>query len=85
MFGLAIFRFNRELNEREEIEHCDATLLWRCTVCCLSTIAMTARRNRVALGNQEQPAGLLTHPVKIDLNKKLEPKQKTIQAFNIDA
>ena len=25
------------------------------------------------------------HPVKIDLNKKLDPKQKTIQAFNIDA
>ena len=24
------------------------------------------------------------HPVKIDLNKKLDPKQKTIQAFNID-
>ena len=26
-----------------------------------------------------------TRPVKIDLNKKLDPKQKTIQAFNIDA
>lgn len=26
-----------------------------------------------------------SHPVKIDLNKKLDPKQKTIQAFNIDA
>ena len=26
-----------------------------------------------------------THPVKIDLNKKLTLKQKTIQAFNIDA
>ena len=26
-----------------------------------------------------------THPIKIDLNKKLDPKQKTIQAFNIDA
>ena len=25
------------------------------------------------------------HPVKLDLNKKLDPKQKTIQAFNIDA
>ena len=25
------------------------------------------------------------HPVKIDLDKKLDPKQKTIQAFNIDA
>ena len=25
------------------------------------------------------------HPVKIDLNKKLDPKQKTIQNFNIDA
>ena len=24
-------------------------------------------------------------PVKIDLNKKLDPKQKTIQIFNIDA
>ena len=24
-------------------------------------------------------------PVKLDLNKKLDPKQKTIQAFNIDA
>ena len=26
-----------------------------------------------------------TQPVKLDLNKKLGPKQKTIQAFNIDA
>ena len=25
------------------------------------------------------------HPVKTYLNKKLDPKQKTIQAFNIDA
>ena len=25
------------------------------------------------------------HPVKIDLNKKLDPKQKIIQSFNIDA
>ena len=25
------------------------------------------------------------HPIKIDLDKKLGPKQKTIQAFNIDA
>ena len=24
-------------------------------------------------------------PIKIDLNKKLDPKQKTIQTFNIDA
>ena len=31
------------------------------------------------------PALILAHPVKIDLNKKLNPKQKTIQAFNIDA
>ena len=27
----------------------------------------------------------LAHPVKIELNEKLDPKQKTIQAFNIDA
>ena len=27
----------------------------------------------------------LTQPVKIDLNKKLDSKQKTIQIFNIDA
>ena len=27
----------------------------------------------------------LTQPVKIDLNKKLEPWQKTFQKFNIDA
>ena len=27
----------------------------------------------------------LSHNVKIDLNKKLDPKQKTIQAFNIDS
>ena len=27
----------------------------------------------------------LTQPVKIDLNKKLDPKQKTIQTFNINA
>ena len=26
----------------------------------------------------------ITHSVKIDLNKELDPKQKTIQAFNID-
>ena len=26
-----------------------------------------------------------SHPIKIDLNKKLNPKQKTIQTFNIDA
>ena len=26
-----------------------------------------------------------TQPIKIDLNKKLESKQKTIQTFNIDA
>ena len=26
-----------------------------------------------------------SHPVKIDLDKKLDPKQKTIQKFNIDA
>ena len=25
------------------------------------------------------------HPIKIDLKKKLDPKQKNIQAFNIDA
>ena len=30
-------------------------------------------------------SALTPHPVKIDLNKKLDPKQKTIQAFNIDA
>ena len=29
-------------------------------------------------------SNILGHPVKIDLNKKLDPKQKTIQAFNID-
>ena len=27
----------------------------------------------------------ISHPVKIDLNKKLFPKQKTFQAFNINA
>ena len=27
----------------------------------------------------------VSHPVKIDLNKMLDPKQKTIQASNIDA
>ena len=27
----------------------------------------------------------VAQPVKLDLNKKLDPKQKTIQAFNIDA
>ena len=27
----------------------------------------------------------LTHSAKIDLNKKLDPKKKTIQTFNIDA
>ena len=27
----------------------------------------------------------MSHPAKIDLNKKLNPKQKTIQIFNIDA
>ena len=27
----------------------------------------------------------LSHPAKIDLNKKWLPKQKTIQNFNIDA
>ena len=26
-----------------------------------------------------------TQPVKIDLKKKLDPKEKTIQTFNIDA
>ena len=26
-----------------------------------------------------------TQPVKLDLNKKLDPKQKTIETFNIDA
>ena len=26
-----------------------------------------------------------SHPVKIDLNKKLDPTQKTIQTLNIDA
>ena len=31
------------------------------------------------------PWGLFSHPVKIDLNKKLDPKQKTIQAYDIDA
>ena len=29
--------------------------------------------------------GSTAHPVKIDLDKKLLPKQKTIQTFNIDA
>ena len=29
--------------------------------------------------------GFQTHPVKIDLDKKLNSKQKTIQSFNIDA
>ena len=28
---------------------------------------------------------VLTQPVKIDLNEKLDSKQKTIQTFNIDA
>ena len=28
---------------------------------------------------------VLTQPVKIDSNEKLDPKQKTIQTFNIDA
>ena len=27
----------------------------------------------------------MPHPIKIDLDKKLDPKQKTIQTFNIDA
>ena len=27
----------------------------------------------------------VTQPIKIDLDKNLDPKQKTIQAFNIDA
>ena len=27
----------------------------------------------------------VAQPVKLDLNKKLDPKKKTIQAFNIDA
>ena len=27
----------------------------------------------------------LTQPIKVDLNKKLDSKQKTIQIFNIDA
>ena len=31
------------------------------------------------------PWGRFSHPAKIDLNKKLDPKQKTIQVFNIDA
>ena len=30
-------------------------------------------------------AGTSSQPVKIDLNKMLDPKQKTIQTFNIDA
>ena len=32
-----------------------------------------------------QPLQHTTHPVKIDLIKMLDPKQKAIQAFNIDA
>ena len=28
---------------------------------------------------------VIAQPVKSNLNKKLDPKQKTIQAFNIDA
>ena len=35
--------------------------------------------------NLENPASSASHPVKIDLNKKFDSKQKTIQAFNIDA
>ena len=27
----------------------------------------------------------VSQPIKINLNKKLDPKQKTIQTFNIDA
>ena len=27
----------------------------------------------------------MSQPIKINLNKKLDPKQKTIQTFNIDA
>ena len=34
---------------------------------------------------QSKIKGPLSQPVIIDLNKKLNPKQKTIQAFNIDA
>ena len=30
-------------------------------------------------------SNILAHPVKIDLNKKWLPKQKTIQNFSIDA
>ena len=29
--------------------------------------------------------GFLSQTIKLDLDKKLDPKQKTIQAFNIDA
>ena len=36
-------------------------------------------------GLYRQPASSDSQPVKIDFNKKLDLKQKTIQTFNIDA
>ena len=35
--------------------------------------------------NNEEYSGILSQPVKSDLNKKSLPKQKTIQNFTIDA
>ena len=49
-----------------------------------------ARQKGVRMSRLFFLSGLLlsknkTQPVKIDLGKKLDPKQKTIQAFNSDA
>ena len=54
--------------------------VWYCYGSVLSqggTMLPDADSGRVLVGN--------THPVKIYLNKKLVPKQTTIQAFKIDA
>ena len=49
------------------------------------TAGHTEQKGRPFLFKQLLNGSTHAHPVKIDLNKKLDHKQKTIQAFNIDA
>ena len=47
--------------------------------------SIPASSNDISKSYQSMIQDRWSHPAKIDLNKKLNPKQKTIQAFNIDA
>ena len=52
---------------------------------CSAHYALPSVLSMTAILSDDNTIVNIAHPVKIDLNRKLDPKQKTIQAFNIDA